>query len=142
MKSAHSTFSNMPVDSIARMSVPTVNPSTPVFEIAALMVKHNIGAVIVVRGIEPVGIVTERDIIRRVIVAGRDAKEVVAQEVMTSPLISISHDRLVDEALEIMDNNHVRRLVVLKGENMIGLLTERRLLRAKIPYKPTSQNKK
>jgi len=118
------------VGSIARMSVPTVNRSTPVSEIAFLMVKSNIGAVIVVRDAEPLGIVTERDLVHRVIYAKKKAEEIVAQEIMTAPLITISHDRTIEEALEIMQHNHVRRLVVLKGENMVGLLTERRLLSA------------
>jgi CBS domain-containing protein len=100
------------------------------------MINGNIGAVIVMRDNEPLGIVTERDLVRKVIYAGRDAREIVAQEIMTSPLITISYDRTVEEALDIMQHNHVRRLVVLKGESMVGLLTERRLLRAKLWYGP------
>ncbi len=119
------------VGSISRMPVPTVNRSTPVSEIARLMVNCNVGAVIVVRDAEPLGIVTERDLVQRVIYPKKNAEEIVAQEIMTSPLITISHDRTIEEALNIMQNNNVRRLVVLKGENMVGLLTERRLLRAK-----------
>ena len=129
-------LSNVTVGSIARMPTPTVNRSEPISRIASLMVNCNIGAVIVVRDAEPLGIVTERDLIRRVIYEKKDAREIVAQEIMTAPLITISYDRTIDEALEIMKNNHVRRLVVLKGNTMVGLLTERRLLRAKYPYEP------
>jgi len=125
-----SSLSRVTVGSIARMPVPTVNRSETVSEIASLMVNGNVGAVIVVRDAEPLGIVTERDLVRKVIYAERNAREIVAQEIMTAPLITISHDRTVEEALEIMQNNHVRRLVVLKGESMVGLLTERRMLRA------------
>ena len=129
-------LSKVTVDSIARMPVPTVNRSETVSNIASLMVKGNVGAVIVMRDSEPLGIVTERDLVRKIIYAGGDAHEIVAQEIMTSPLITISYDRTVEEALEIMQHNHVRRLVVLKGENMVGLLTERRLLRAKLLPEP------
>ena len=131
-----STLSRVTVGSIARMPVPTVNGSEPVSEIASLMVNCNIGAVIVMRDTEPLGIVTERDLVRRVIYAEKDAREIVAQEIMTAPLITISYDRTIEEALEIMQHNHVRRLVVLKGESAVGLLTERRLLSAKLPYEP------
>jgi CBS domain-containing protein len=124
--------SRVTVDSIARMPIPTVNSSETVSEIASLMVNGNIGAVIVMRDNEPLGIVTERDLVRKVIYARKDSREIVAQEIMTSPLITISFDRSVEEALDIMQHNHVRRLVVLKGESMVGLLTERRLLRAKL----------
>ena len=131
-----STPSRLTVGSLARIPVPTVNGSEPVSKIASLMVNCNIGAVIVMRDTEPLGIVTERDLIRRVIYAEKDAREIVAQEIMTAPLITISHDRTIEEALEIMQHNHVRRLLVLKGESAVGLLTERRLLRAKLPYEP------
>ena len=131
-----STLSRVTVGSIARMPVPTVNGSERVSKIASLMVNGNIGAVIVMRDTEPLGIVTERDLVRRVIYAEKDAREIVAQEIMTAPLITISYDRTIEEALEIMQHNHVRRLVVLKGESAVGLLTERRLLLAKLPYEP------
>jgi CBS domain-containing protein len=123
-----SDLSRVVVGSIARIPVPTVTRSTPVFEIASIMAKRNIGAVIVVRDAEPLGIVTERDIIGRVVLAKTDPHEIVAQDIMTSPLITIHYDRPIEEALEIMRRNKVRRLVVVKGESMVGLLTERRLL--------------
>lgn len=123
--------SKVTVGSIARMPVPTVNRSESVSKIASLMLDLNIGAVIVVSDNEPLGMVTERDLVRRIICEKKDAREIVAQEIMTAPLITISHNRTVDDALKIMQDNHVRRLVVLKGQSMIGLLTERRLLRAK-----------
>ena len=66
--------------------------------------------------------------------AEKDTREIVAQEIMTAPLITISYDRTIEEALEIMQRNHVRRLIVLKGESMVGLLTERRLFCAKLQY--------
>jgi len=131
-----SSLSRVTVGSIARMPVPTVNGSETIAEIASLMVNSNIGAVIVMRDTEPLGIVTERDLVRKVIYAEKDAGEIVAQEIMTAPLITISYDRTIEEALEIMQHNHVRRLVVLKGESMVGLLTERRLLRAKLMADP------
>jgi CBS domain-containing protein len=125
-----SDLSKVVVGSLARMPVPTVTRSTPVFEIASIMAKRNIGAVIVVRDFEPLGIVTERDIIGRVVLTKKDPHEIVPQEIMTAPLITIHYDRTIEEALEIMQRNRVRRLVVVKGESMVGLLTERRLLLA------------
>jgi CBS domain-containing protein len=123
-------LSRVIVGSIARMAVPTVTGSTTVFDIASIMAKRNIGAVIVTRDFEPLGIITERDIIERVMLANKDPHVIVAQEIMTAPLITIHCDRTIEKALEIMRRNHVRRLVVVKGESMVGLLTERRLLLA------------
>jgi CBS domain-containing protein len=102
---------------------------------ASIMAKQNVGAVIVVREFEPLGIVTERDIMDRIVIANKNPHEIVAQEIMTAPLITIHYDRTIEEALEIMQRNQVRRLVVVKGESMVGLLTERRLLLASAPLR-------
>ncbi len=124
------------VGSIARIPIPTVNGSTPVAEIAKIMTTEDIGAVVVTRDTEPLGIITEKDLVKRVLYAKRDPREVVAQEVMSSPLVTISNNRTVDDALKIMKNNGVRRLIVLKDDDLFGLLTERRLLQAKVNEYP------
>ena len=121
---------NQIVGSIARISVPLVGPSTHVTKIASIMAKQNIGAVIVTRDFEVLGIVTERDIIERVALAKKDPYGVVAQDIMSSPVITIHYDRTIQDALKIMTDNNIRRLVVVKGESTLGLVTERRLLLA------------
>ena len=118
--------------SIARTPVPTVFLSTHVSEVAKIMVKQNVGAVVVARDNEPLGIVTERDILERVVLAKKDINEVVAQEIMTEPLLTIDSTRTIEEAIDIMHKNRCRRLVVVKGEKLVGLVTERRLLLARV----------
>jgi CBS domain-containing protein len=119
------------VESIARAPVPTVSSSAHVSDVAKILVKQNVGAVVVARDYEPLGIITERDIIERVVFANKDLREVVAQEIMTAPLLTIDSIRTIEEALEIMHKTHVRRLVVVNGEKLVGLVTERRLLIAR-----------
>lgn len=123
-------MSSQVVGSIARISVPSIGPSTPVTEIATLMTGQNIGAVIVTNNVEVLGIVTERDIIERVALGKKDLYGLVAQDIMTSPVITINYDRKIQDALKIMKDNNIRRLVVVKGEKILGLITERRLLLA------------
>ncbi len=123
-------MSNQIVGSIARIPVPTVSPSTPITKIASTMARQNIGAVIVARDFEVLGIVTERDIIKRVVTGKKDLHDMVAQDIMTSPVITIHFDRTLQEALKIMRQNHIRRLVVIKDANIFGLITERRALLA------------
>ena len=94
------------------------------------MAKQNIGAVIVTRDIEVLGIVTEKDIIERVALEKKDLCDIVAQDIMTSPVITIHFDRTIHDALKIMKDNNLRRLVVVKDKNVLGLVTERRLLLA------------
>jgi len=123
-------LSSQVVGSIARISVPTVSPSTPVTQIASTMTTQNIGAVIVAKDLEVLGIVTERDIVERVALGKKDLSGVVAQDIMTSPVITINYDRSIQDALKIMKDNAIRRLVVVQGERILGLVTERRLLLA------------
>ena len=129
-KEATPELPNLIVGSIARICVPSVGPSTHVTKIAAIMAEQNIGAVVVTRDFEVLGIVTERDIIERVALGKKDLYGVVAQEIMTSPVITIHYNRTIQDALKIMKDNNIRRLVVVKGENILGLVTERRLLLA------------
>lgn len=119
------------LESIARTPVPTVLLTTHVSEIAKILVEQNVGAVVVTRDYEPLGIVTERDILERVVLVNKDLHEVVAQEIMTAPLLTIDSSRTIEKALEIMQKNQLRRLVVVKGEKLVGLVTERRLLLAR-----------
>jgi CBS domain-containing protein len=116
---------------IVRDPVSTVLLSTHVFDVAKIMVEQNVGAVVVARDNDPLGIITERDIIERVVLANKNIKEIVAQEIMTAPLLTIDSNRTVGEALSIMHKNHLRRLVVVKGEKLFGIVTERRLLLAR-----------
>jgi CBS domain-containing protein len=116
---------------IVRDPVSAVLLSTHVSDVAKTMVEQNVGAVVVTRDNEPLGIITERDIIERVMLANKSIYEVVAQEIMTAPLLTIDSNRTVEEALSIMNKNHLRRLVVVKGEKLFGLVTERRLLLAR-----------
>jgi CBS domain-containing protein len=128
-------LSSQLVGSIARIIVPSVAPSTPVTQIASLMTQQNIGAVIVANDYDVLGIVTERDIIERVALAEKDLYGVVAQDIMTAPVITIDCERRIEEALKIMKDNSIRRLVVVRGKKVLGLVTERRLLLASFATK-------
>jgi CBS domain-containing protein len=128
-------LSNQLVGLIARISVPSVAPSTPINQIALLMTQQNIGAAIVLKDLDVLGIVTERDIIESVAQNKKYLDGLVAQDIMTSPVITIDHDRTVQDALKIMENNGIRRLVVVKGKKVLGLVTERRLLLASFAQK-------
>lgn len=128
-------MSNQLVGLIARISVPSVTQSTPVNQIAQIMAQQNIGAVVVLKDLDVLGIVTERDIVESVAQGKKDLDGLVAQDIMTSPVITINHDRTVEDALKIMKDNNIRRLVVVKGKKVLGLVTERRLLLASFAQK-------
>lgn len=92
------------------------------------MIKDNIGAVVVVEKGRPVGIITEKDLLEKVIKPLKDMDLTLAGDTMSKPLITIESDRPMKEALELMRKHNIRRLVVTKEGALLGLVTERRFL--------------
>lgn len=92
------------------------------------MVDNDIGAVIVVEKDRPIGIITERDVLERVIMRNKNVYKTTAKEVMSQPLISIEMDRPIKEALKLLQKHQIRRLAVTDNATLVGLVTERRLL--------------
>jgi len=124
-------LSEITLESIVRSPAPTVRPSDSVSNTAKIMVEKNVGAVIVADDKKPIGIITEKDILNRVINAKKDSAKTLAKDVMSTPLVTIDIKQTANQALEIMQHHNIRRLVVVRGETLAGLLTERRTLRSR-----------
>ena len=107
-----------------------VSPSDAASGLTHLLVVNDIGAVMVVDEEKPVGIITERDLLERVMMAHKDASRTPAKDVMSKPVISIEADRSIKEALDLMQKHKIRRLAATEKGTLIGIVTERRLLRA------------
>lgn len=88
------------------------------------MLEKGVWSVLVSRGGLPVGVVTERDIIRRVIAKGRDVDRVPLGEVMSSPLITIGPDEPIGRAMELMASHEIRRVYVVEEGKIIGRVTQ------------------
>jgi len=101
------------------------NPSA--LDVAKLMAKHRIGSVLVIEGDDnkkPVGIVTERDIIKKVSAQNKSADQVAVRHIMSSPLVTIKSIDSIDTAAETIAENKVKRLVVLEQDgSMVGILS-------------------
>ena len=111
------------------MRIPvTASPSTPLTSLIYDMVNNDIGAVIVIEKGKPVGIITEKDVLEKVIAKNKNIYETTADEIMSKPLISIESDHRIKEALELMRKHQIRRLAVIEKDVLIGIVTERRLL--------------
>ena len=120
-----------PVEECADLrQVPSVSETDPVTVVVEKMVRENIGAVVVVEHDQPIGIITKKDVLGRVVRTAKDMQKTLAKDVMSKPLISIEHDRPMKEAVELMCEHNLRRLPVMKKGALMGLVTERRLLEA------------
>lgn len=111
------------VRDVMSKDVKVVRPDTSVKEIVATMNKFDIGSIIVVQSNRPVGIITERDILRRIVEPCLAPETLRAREVMTSPVISIHSTASIDEAAKIMVRKHIKRLLVISDETAVGILT-------------------
>jgi CBS domain-containing protein len=118
----------LPVQTNMRMVPPTVTASEPISSVVDKMVRENIGAVVIMEENKAVGIITEKDVLERVVKTGKDFGTTLARDVMSKPLISIEADRPMKKALDLMRKNNIRRITVTKDGALIGLVTERRLL--------------
>lgn len=109
------------VKDIMTKDVVSVNVGSTVFEAAELMCQNQLGCLVVVDGEVPVGIVTERDIVRRV-VCKRLPGETNISEVMSKSLITVDPDASLKEAARLMSTNKIRRLPVSKDNKLVGIV--------------------
>lgn len=106
------------------------SPTTSVADAVEVMSEHNIGAIVVLENKTSLaGIFTERDVMRRVVNEGRDPVTTPVREVMTEDVIVVPEDMARSDALQIMQEEHIRHLPVSDGESLSGLVSLRDLLR-------------
>jgi CBS domain-containing protein len=111
------------VREVMSKTVKVVRPDTSMKEVVATMNKFSIGSIVVVQAERPVGIITERDILRRLVEPCLAPETLRAREVMTSPVISISETASIDEAAKLMTQKRIKRLLVVNSGRLAGILT-------------------
>ncbi len=100
-----------------------VTPDATVYDAIALMAEKHIGAVLVISDRELVGILSERDYARKVILQGRSSKDTRVQEIMTTSLVAVAPESTVDECMRIMTQHRIRHLPVLDGGGVAGVVS-------------------
>jgi CBS domain-containing protein len=100
-----------------------IEADASVFEAVQRMVELNVGSLLVREGGETAGIVTERDYLRRVTLEGRTDRETLVREIMSSPLIVVSPETTVEEAMALMTERRVRHLPVVEEGSVVGLVS-------------------
>ncbi len=106
-----------------------MSPSAPVVEAARTMRDAQVGALLVSDGAQFVGIISESDLVRRVLAVGGDSRQVRVSEVMTAPIITIEIDRSAHDASDLMAERGIRHLAVMEDGKIVGILSVRDLLR-------------
>ncbi len=101
----------------------SITPDTIVYNALEIMVEKNVSALLVVENEKLVGIFSERDYARKVILQGKASKETCIAEIMTEKLITVSPDSTIDECMRLMTNRFIRHLPVLEDDRIIGIIS-------------------
>ena len=120
---------DLPAGRIARRELIVIDENSSVIEAARLMVEQNRGSVLASRSGEPIGILTERDILRKVVSKSLDAGSTKVKEVMTSPPTTIDYDKPLREAIELMVRKGLRRMLVTQNGKIVGIFTMRDIVK-------------
>jgi CBS domain-containing protein len=117
------------VRDIMAKNVKTVRPDDRVLDAVRKMNKFRIGSVIVINNGRPVGIITERNIMERIVEPRHDAGTIRVRDIMSSPLTTIDINVAVDEAAQIMVRKSIKTLPVVENEKVVGVVTSSDIVR-------------
>ncbi|MEM3566618.1 MAG: CBS domain-containing protein [Candidatus Bathyarchaeia archaeon] len=121
------------VRDVMSKNVRVVRPDSSVKEVVATMNKFDIGSVVVVQGDRPVGIITERDILRRIVEPCLAPETLTARQIMTSPVVTIDENASINEAAKLMAKKGIKRLLVTRNnDELVGIITFTDIV-AKVP---------
>jgi CBS domain-containing protein/DNA-directed RNA polymerase subunit RPC12/RpoP len=116
------------VGEIAKKNLITIEEGASVGSATKVMAERNIGSIVVTSNRRPVGIVTERDLVRKILAAGRDPESTRVSEIMTPHPIAIEEDKTLGEAIDLMGRKKIRRMLVTKDGEITGIFTQRDIL--------------
>jgi len=114
----------MSIKEVMTRDVTACEPSASVRDAATLMAREDIGPVPVVDDGRLVGILTDRDIVVRVVAEGRDAGQTTVGEIASKELVTVAPDTDLDEAMRLLAEHQVRRLPVVEGDRLVGIVAQ------------------
>lgn len=112
------------------IEISTIQPEATVLEAITLMASKGIGAVVVVKDTQVVGILSERDYTRKIALMQRTSDHTTVAEIMTGTVLSVSRTNTVEECLNLMTDRHIRHLPVIENDQLVGLVSIGDLVKA------------
>jgi CBS domain-containing protein len=110
----------------------SIEPEDPVLEAVRMMADRHVGALLVMRGTELAGILSERDYARKVVLLGRSSAETPVWQIMTSPVVTVSPDNSIQDCMRLMTERRIRHLPVVDGGRVVGMISIGDLVKAVI----------
>lgn len=120
---------SVPVMEVMSRNPVSVEPQATIDKVSELMKDRDIGSLVVVKKGKPMGIVTEKDIVAKVVAKDAKPSEVKVKEIMSSPVKTIHPHDLIEDAAKLMAENNIRRLVVTEKKKLVGIITENDILK-------------
>lgn len=111
-------------------NVKTVRVDATVKEAVKKMNKFRIGSIIVIRGKRPVGIITERDILERIVEPCMEPTAIKVKDIMSSPVIFTRPDVSIEDATSLMSAKKIKKLAVIENDKLVGIVTSMDMIRA------------
>jgi CBS domain-containing protein len=113
----------------------SVGPDSTVYEALAVMADKGVGAVLVLDAAKVVGILSERDYARQVVLKGRASKDTPVREIMTTRVVYVRAERTIEDCMALMTDKRIRHLPVLAGEELLGVISIGDVVKAVISEK-------
>jgi CBS domain-containing protein len=101
----------------------SVSPETTVFDAIQMMADKNIGALLVIQEGKLVGIISERDYTRKVVLKGRASKQTAVKEILSGQVIKATPAHTIEDCMRLMTEHRIRHLPVLEGDNILGIIS-------------------
>jgi CBS domain-containing protein len=112
-----------------------VSPDAKVYEALQIMADKNVGALMVIEGDMAVGLISERDYARKIVLKGKLSRDVPVRDIMTVDMIRIGPDADVEECMELMTDKRVRHLPVFENDRLLGIISIGDIVKAIIEHK-------
>ncbi|OGT71272.1 MAG: histidine kinase [Gammaproteobacteria bacterium RIFCSPLOWO2_12_47_11] len=101
----------------------SIGPDASVYDAIKLMADKEVGALIVIEDSKLVGVISERDYARKVILKGQSSKDMQIKEIMTTRVIYTKPEQTVEECMALMTEKHIRHLPIIEGEQLVGIIS-------------------
>jgi CBS domain-containing protein len=111
------------VKEIMQRNVKTAHPDSTVKEVVEKMNRFNIGSIVIVQGERPIGIITERDVLQKVVEHCLDPSLCKAKEIMTTPILTAGEDMSLDDAAKFMASRKIKKIPIVRNQTLVGIVT-------------------